>query len=180
MSEPVLGEADIRAILKLLSEARDVTGFHLRYGNVVIELRNPEKSSRSGENGPSTAGRGSGVPTSAGDRDAGNGAPEAAPRESPASSAQPPWTIIRAPAAGIFRWNRQRRTPDGLVAGIPLSPQTVIGVVEANDTEVPVSVATAAVVRAVLVEDGESVEAGHALAAIVAQPGDQALSPGAG
>ena len=36
-----LTDADVHAILKLLSEAEQVTEFRLRYGDVVIELRNP-------------------------------------------------------------------------------------------------------------------------------------------
>lgn len=42
-----LTDADVHAILKLLSEASHVTEFRLRYGDVVIELRNPRQQNSS-------------------------------------------------------------------------------------------------------------------------------------
>lgn len=170
MSEQRLGEADVRAILKLLSESPDVTEFRLTYGNLVIELHNPEGHLPSDEYGSSPVGRVPEAPAPADDRDAAGAAPVATIAPSPTPHAQPSWTIVRAPVAGIFHWNRQYRAPDGLAAGMRLPPQTVIGVVEATDSSRPVAVDVAVIVRAVLVEDGEEVEAGHALAAIVTQP----------
>jgi hypothetical protein len=38
-----LTDADVHAILKLLSETPHVTEFRLRYGDVVIELRNAQQ-----------------------------------------------------------------------------------------------------------------------------------------
>ena len=43
MSVRPLTDADVQAILKLLSEAPHVTEFRLRYGDVVIELQKPQQ-----------------------------------------------------------------------------------------------------------------------------------------
>ncbi|HVO87176.1 MAG TPA: hypothetical protein VMV45_01435 [Casimicrobiaceae bacterium] len=58
MNPPRLSEEDVRAILKLIAEAEHLVEFRLRYGDMVIEIRNPPDASV----GPLPADRGGNPP----------------------------------------------------------------------------------------------------------------------
>lgn len=170
MAERDLTYEDLLRILQLVESSSQFAEFHLKYGDIEIDLR--KHSAASGEpRGQDIAPRPAAAPPPAAKPAAAPVSPPAPAAESlaapkPAAAIPEGMVVIEAPMVGTFYRAPEPGAKPFVEVGQRVAPDTVVCIIEVMKLMNSIPARHAGVVTQILVSDGEAVEFGQPLMVI--------------
>lgn len=169
MADRDLSYEELLQILQLVESSPEFTDFHLRYGDIEIDL-----SKRGAEGNTTQAGQAA-KPMKPSRKETDTPAPASTPPDAnhavtpePAPTSSPTGHVVSAPMVGTFYRAPEPGATPFVEVGQRVEPDSVVCIIEVMKLMNSVAAGTSGVVTHILPADGEAVEFGQTL--IVIEP----------
>ncbi|MFT4066316.1 acetyl-CoA carboxylase biotin carboxyl carrier protein [Paraburkholderia sp.] len=181
--ETTLTFQDLVQLVELIRSSASFNEFHLRMGDVELDLRRGEAVSGTAPAVRATSGASTEAPVAAAAASAPTPAPfeppseAAAPASTSVSGSVPAWPadarVVKSPMVGIFYRSPEPGATPFVEVGDAVEPDTTVCIIEVMKLMNSIAAGEGGVVTHVLVEDGDPVEFGQPLIVIAPRRAQQ-------